>query len=94
MSKITVNEQAGRFDWDLNGQTAFLLFHPVDEHTWSYTYVFVPPELRGREYAARLTRHALEYARERGKKVTPVCPYIRAFVTKNKSEFDSMLEER
>lgn len=91
MSEIKIDEESGRFEWDLNGQTAFLLFRPLNEGTWSYTYVFVPPALRGQQYAEKLTRYALEYARDKGLKVQPVCPYIRAFTEKNEDEFGAVL---
>lgn len=90
--EITVNEETGRFEWDIDGQTAFLLFRPMDEHTWAYTYVFVPPASRGQGYASQLTRYALEYADSKGMKVHPVCPYIRAFSEKNKAEFEQVLK--
>ncbi len=91
MNEITVNEDSGRFEMEIDGQTAFLLFRPQDEATWAYTYVFVPPALRNQGHAARLTRYALEYARDQGKKVQPVCPYIRAYSAKNEKEFTDVL---
>lgn len=91
MSEITIDEKSGRFEWDLQGQKAFLLFRPVEENTWAYTYVFVPPAFRGQQFAEKLTRFALEYARERGVRVQPVCPYIRAYAQKNREEFADIL---
>ena len=91
MSEIKIDVESGRFEWDIEGQTAFLLFRLQDNKTWTYTYVFVPPAFRGQGYAARLTRYALEYAQHKGMKVHPVCPFIRAFSEKNKQEFESIL---
>jgi len=44
-------------------------------HTW------VPPPLRGRELAARLTDAAFAYAREHGLRIAPTCSYTRAYVS-------------
>jgi len=88
---ITVNDDSGRFEWDIEGQTAFLLFRPIDDTSWAYTYVFVPPALRGQGHACTLTRFAMEYAGAQGKKVQAVCPFIRAYTEKNRKDFESIL---
>ncbi|WP_236974116.1 GNAT family N-acetyltransferase [Membranihabitans maritimus] len=91
MNEIIFNKKSSRFEWDLDGQTAFLNYRPLDDTTWAYTYVFVPPTYRGQGYAAKITTFAMEYAEEKGIKVKPICPYIKAFTTKNKEKFEKVL---
>ena len=40
----------------------------------------IQPSLRGRGLATRLVRSALEDIRRQGLKVTPLCPFVRAFI--------------
>ncbi len=50
---------------------------------WSFTSTFVPPELRGKNVAAVLTRFALEDARAQGRTVVPQCSYAAAYLERN-----------
>src|SRR5437763_14662644 len=43
----------------------------------------VPPQLRGRGIAARITRAALDFARSENLQVEPRCSYAAAFIQKH-----------
>lgn len=48
-----------------------------------FTHTEVPPVLRGQGIAAKLVRVALDYAREYGLTVVPLCWYVDAFIRRN-----------
>ena len=78
------NELMHRFELEIDGKMAFLEYQIQGPDVLAFTHTFVPPELRGHNLAAILTRHALEDARRLGKKVTPVCSYVDVFMQRNK----------
>ncbi len=78
------NVQAKRFELNLEGKQAVLEYEEQDGETLVFTHTFVPPELRGKNVAAQLTRYALEDAKKEGKKVVAQCSYVAKFMTKNK----------
>jgi len=81
-----------RFEMQIEGKTAVLDYVEQGDNALAFTHTFVPPELRGRNVAAILTRHALEDARRQGKKVVPQCSYVATFMERNKEYADLRTE--
>jgi len=77
------NELMKRFELSLEGKVAVLDYVERGDSVLAFTHTFVPPELRGKNVAAILTRFALEDARRQGKKVVPQCSYVAAFMERN-----------
>jgi len=48
-----------------------------------FTHTAVPPEIEGRGVGGRLVRGALDDVRDRGLKVIPQCPFVRAWIDKH-----------
>jgi predicted GNAT family acetyltransferase len=72
-----------RFEFEENGETAYLEFE-VDQTGWITLYhTEVPQALRGRGIAGTLARTALEYARDHSLKVDVICPMVANFLSKN-----------
>ncbi len=82
-----------RFELEIDGKIAFLEYQAQGPDVLAFTHTFVPPELRGCNLAAILTRHALEDARQLGKQVVPVCSYVGAFMERYK-EFSGLKASR
>lgn len=78
------NELMHRFELNIDGKIAFLAYQHQGPEVLAFTHTFVPPELRGRNLAAILTRFALEDARQQGKKVAPLCSYVDVFMQRDK----------
>ena len=74
---------ARRFAADVGGKTAYITYREVDPDLLELDHTFVPRELRGGGIASRLTAHALEYARERGCRVVPSCPFVAAYIDRH-----------
>ena len=52
------------------------------------THTFVHPSLEGRGIAAQLVQAALQWAREQGCKVDPVCSYVRIYMRRHPEWLD------
>ena len=79
---ITHNPQAQRFETTVDGTTAYISY--VDNgDVIVYDHTIVPSAIGGRGIAGELTKHALDYAREQGKKVVPACSYVASYMQKH-----------
>ncbi len=53
----------------------------------------VPQSLEGQGLAAKLTRYALDFAREKHLRVVPLCPYTSSFLRKHREYQDLVSPE-
>ena len=72
-----------RFAADAGGKTAYLSYRELDGRVLDLDHTYVPHEHRGGGLASRLTAHALDYARERGYRVIPSCPFVAAYIERH-----------
>lgn len=56
-----------------------------------FTHTVVKPEFEGQGIGSRLARHVVSDALSRGLRITPVCPFIRAYLERH-SEFDEKVD--
>jgi predicted GNAT family acetyltransferase len=56
-----------------------------------FTHTVVKPEFEGRGIGSRLAKHVVEDVRSRGLRITPVCPFIRAYLRRHR-EYDSIVD--
>ena len=54
-----------------------ITYYPSDDNTLTVDHTFVSDEYRGHNYAAKLVKAVVQQAREEGKKIIPVCPYVK-----------------
>jgi predicted GNAT family acetyltransferase len=80
--------EARRFAADVGGKTAYLTYRELDGRVLDLDHTFVPREHRGGGIASQLTARALDYARERGYKVVPSCPFVAAYVERHAEHRD------
>lgn len=74
--EIRHDPERGRFTALVDGHEARLSYRVVDDRTFDFTSTFVAPELRGRGVGEQLVMHALDYAREQGRRVVPSCWFV------------------
>lgn len=86
------NELMRRFELSLEGKIAHLDYREEGDNLMVFTHTFVPPELRGQDVAARLTRYALDDVRRLGKKVVPQCSYAAVYMERNKEYADLLAD--
>ena len=74
---------ARRFAADVDGKTAYITYRELDRQRLELDHTYVPHERRGGGIASQLTVRALEYARERGFRVVPSCPFVAAYIERH-----------
>ena len=76
---ITHNEQAQRFETTIDGHIGYISYQ---EHADAlvYDHTIVPPALGGKGVGSALVKHALNYARDHGKKVVPQCSFVASYI--------------
>jgi uncharacterized protein len=79
---ICVEHELGRFVVRVDGYEAFLEYER-DGDVLDVRHTFTPPELRGREIAAALTRAAIEHVRAQGLRLRPTCSYTRRYLAQH-----------
>ncbi|VXC81340.1 GNAT family N-acetyltransferase [Sphingomonas sp. 8AM] len=57
--------------------------YQLEGNTIVFTHTVVPPEIEGRGVGTKLIRGALDIVRDRGWKVVPQCPFVRAYIEKH-----------
>jgi predicted GNAT family acetyltransferase len=82
MTCIRDNTEAGRFEAQVDGKTAFLAYK-LAGGVISLVHTEVPKELAGRGIGAELARHALETAGDRGYKVEVICPFVASYIRRH-----------
>jgi uncharacterized protein len=75
--------KARRFVADVDGKTAYITYREPNRGVLELDHTYVPREHRGGGIASQLTVHALEYARERGYRVVPSCPFVAAYIERH-----------
>ncbi len=80
---VTHNTAENRFETILDGRRAEIDYRMVDPKLISLNHTEVPQEWSGRGVASKLTRFALDYAREQGMQVMPYCPFIHSYIRKH-----------
>jgi predicted GNAT family acetyltransferase len=56
-----------------------------------FTHTVVKPQFEGRGIGSRLAQHVVDDARDRGLRITPVCPFIRAYLRRHE-EYDAIVD--
>ncbi len=76
------NEEAHRFELNVSGLRALLTYRRLPDGI-VLLHTEVPQSLEGQGLAAKLTRYALDFAREKHLRVVPLCPCASSFLRKH-----------
>ncbi|MDQ0463343.1 putative GNAT family acetyltransferase [Caulobacter ginsengisoli] len=82
MTAITDNAAKHRYELVEQGQTAYADYRLAEDRLF-IDYVFSPPALRGAGTAGRLMAGLAADARARGLKITPICGYAAAWLSRH-----------
>ena len=80
--EVTHNSDENRFETVVDGYLS-KLDYIQDGKNFVITHVGVHPELRGQGIAGRIVEVSLEYAKEHGLRVVPMCSYAAAYIRKH-----------
>jgi predicted GNAT family acetyltransferase len=90
--EVTHNPSENRFEaWV--GEQFSKLDYIQDEENFVITHVGVHPELRGQGLAGKITQVSLEYAKEHGLRVVPMCSYAAAYLRRH-PEYQPLTRQR
>jgi len=76
------NEEKSRFETKVEGLISLVDYKRKD-NTFLVTHTEVPIKLEGRGIAAALTKALLDYVRNNGFKVRPICPYTKVYIQRH-----------
>ena len=80
--EIRDNAEAKRYELEVEGQTAVVIYNPVAGGLL-ITETIVPIPLEGRGIASRMARHVLADLKERGLLILPTCPFFAGYLKKH-----------
>ena len=80
--EVIHNADERRFETWIDGYLS-KLDYIQDGKNFVITHVGVSPELRGQGIAGKITQVGLEYAKENGLRVVPMCSYAAAYIRKH-----------
>jgi uncharacterized protein len=76
------NQQAGRFEVEMNGHLAVLNYQQVDGKI-IFTHTSVPGAVGGQGIGSRLAAAGLDYASAQSLTVVPLCSFIADYIQKH-----------
>ncbi|HNW50188.1 MAG TPA: GNAT family N-acetyltransferase [Prolixibacteraceae bacterium] len=80
--KIEQEGNNGNFHIELEGRViAQMTFFIEDKEQMVIDHTEVNPEFNGKGYGKRLVAKAVEFARETGLKIVPVCPFVKTVLS-------------
>ena len=82
------NPERHRFEIDLGDGTFAIAEYTLPAGKMMFTHTEVPDAHEGKGIGTMLIRFALDAARERGRKVIPICPFFGAYMQKNTDTHD------
>ncbi len=80
--KVINNPERKRFEVTIDQFTAVAEYIALKKSI-IFTHTEVPPALEGQGIGAQLAKTALEFAKAEGLEVTPLCPYIAAYIKRH-----------
>ena len=93
--ELTNNQAESRFEIRVGGEVAgFIMYHRIGSHRINLIHTEVGDQFRGAGIAGKLSRFALDTARQEHLDVLPSCPYVRGWIGKHPEYLDLVPEAR
>lgn len=89
--KVVHNKEKSRFEIEINGLISVVDYIQSDS-TIVVTHTGVPKELEGQGIAAAINKALLDYVRESGFQVKPLCSYTASYIVRH-PEYQDLLEK-
>jgi uncharacterized protein len=88
--ELLLRQSDRRFELEVEGHTAFINYK-LSGNALTLIHTEVPPELGGKGVAAAIVEKALAFAKEKGYKIVPLCPYVQTYL-KRHPEWNEIVE--
>jgi predicted GNAT family acetyltransferase len=84
LPELVISNNPGqlRIETYVEGMLSKIEYQIADERIYYY-HTEVPPELEGRGIASEMAKFALEYARQQGLGIVPLCPFVEAYIRRH-----------
>jgi len=89
--EVVHNEAQNRFEVTQEGHLAELDYQRVGAEI-IFTHTGVPAALEGRGIAGALVKTGLNYARDHGLAVVPICPFVKGYIER-KPEYQALVKQ-
>lgn len=89
--RIADNPERHRYEAFLGDSRAAYSEYELEPGRIVFTHTVVRPQYEGRGVGSRLAKFALDDARDHGLRITPVCPFVRAYLRRH-PEYDSIVD--
>ena len=91
-AKVRHDEEQQRYVLEINGQLlGFAQYHEEGDRQ-IFTHTEIDDSLSGKGMGSMLVRESLDDARQRGKRIVPVCEFIGAYVKKHPDWNDILVQ--
>ena len=90
---ILNNEAATRFEAAVDGKLAILQYR-LRPDAIVFVHAEVPPELEGQGLGGKLARAGLDFARSKGLKAIPACPFVASYIQRHQEYLDLVPEDQ
>lgn len=88
---IADNPKHNRYEAMLGRRPAAYSSYELEPGRIVFMHTVVRPQFEGRGVGSRLAKFAVDDARARGLRITPVCPFVRAYLKRHR-ENDSIVD--
>jgi predicted GNAT family acetyltransferase len=87
--KLRINATANRLELDISDSTAFIEYK-LSGHNLFLIHTEVPKELEGKGVGGAIVQKALQYAKDNGYKIVPLCVFVQSYLKRHK-EWDDIV---
>jgi predicted GNAT family acetyltransferase len=81
--KLQVNAASNRLELAVGASTAFIEYK-LSDNTLFLIHTEVPHELEGKGVGGAIVQKALQYAKDSGYKIVPLCPFVQTYLSRHK----------
>lgn len=91
--KTDINQEENRFELWVEGNLAKIDFKKGSKGQLYMIHTEVPEQLSNKGVGHKLVREALTWVENNGLKIVPLCPFVRAYVKENLSDYEEIIQE-
>ena len=88
---VTNAPEQRRYEARIDGELAGIAEYRASDKIVTFVHTQVMSEFEGKGVASGLVRAALDDVRAHGRKVRPVCPFVKGYIEKHSDEYGDLL---
>lgn len=81
--ELVKNEASKRFEMEIDNHTAYIEYILTKDNVMFLTHTEVPTSLEGRGIGGSIVKKVLDYIKENGHTLAPLCPFVASYVRKH-----------